>query len=210
MSGPGERRAPWWPVAVVGGWAAAVAVGMAILIDFAVRPGAEGSAPALWPKDASVPFTPGRPALVMLAHPQCPCTRASLEELSRLLAQARADVAVYVLFLKPAGVPDDWWRTDTWRAAGALPGVTVIADEDGRQAALFGADTSGHTLLYDGAGRLRFSGGITPARGHEGDNAGRDAVLALLRGREPSRNESSVFGCGLSHAAAPSPPEVSP
>jgi hypothetical protein len=42
-----------------------------------------------------------------------------------------------------------------------------------------------------------FTGGITGARGHEGDNVGLSRVLALLGGRSADRNESKVFGCAL-------------
>ncbi|HEY6421580.1 MAG TPA: hypothetical protein VIX59_21490 [Candidatus Binataceae bacterium] len=35
-------------------------------------------------------------------------------------------------------------------------------------------------MLYDRRGRLLFSGGITGARGHFGDNAGVSAIVALI------------------------------
>jgi hypothetical protein len=54
-------------------------------------------------------------------------------------------------------------------------------------------------LLYDTAGRLLFSGGITAARGHSGDNAGREAIVALLAGAPTDRTQTPVFGCKLSN-----------
>ncbi len=45
-----------------------------------------------------------------------------------------------------------------------------------------GSSTSGQVLLYDPSGRLAFSGGITAARGHVGDNAGSDAIVGLVMG----------------------------
>ena len=61
--------------------------------------------------------------------------------------------------------------------------------------------TSGQVLLYQPSGRLAFSGGITPARGHSGDNPGSDAVLSLVR-REARQADGvpvtcRVFGCPL-------------
>jgi hypothetical protein len=45
---------------------------------------------------------------------------------------------------------------------------------------------------------LLFSGGITPARGHEGDSAGSDAIVELVKGRIPSNViREPVFGCTL-------------
>ena len=55
-----------------------------------------------------------------------------------------------------------------------------------------GATTSGHVLLYDAGGVLRFAGGITDGRGHEGDNAGLDAALALLRGHVPEVDKAAA------------------
>src|SRR5436190_6315 len=80
----------------------------------------------------------------------------------------------------------------------AIPGVTVRADVDGEAARRFGAATSGQALLYTADGRLLFSGGITESRGHEGDNAGRSAIAALVLGAEPTKLATSpVYGCPL-------------
>jgi hypothetical protein len=143
-----------------------------------------------------------------MAHPQCSCTLASLEELAEALARADARPRTYVLFLKPDGFSNGWEQTDSWRIAAALPAVTVVRDDTGREARRFGAATSGQTLLYDADGRLLFSGGITGARGHAGDNAGRSELVALLNRGQPARARSqlaaqshrdatSVFGCPL-------------
>lgn len=136
----------------------------------------------------------------MLAHPLCPCTRASLGELSLVMAKAQGRLDAFVLFLKPEGTGKDWEQGELWRAAAAIPGVTVLRDEGGAQAERFGAVTSGQVLFYDAGGTLRFSGGITAARGHAGDNAGRAAVEALLGADAPPREGMAghaVFGCAL-------------
>jgi hypothetical protein len=75
--------------------------------------------------------------------------------------------------------------------------VDLRIDEGGAEARRFGAATSGQALLYDAAGRLVFSGGITPARGHSGDSAGRDAIIRWVeRGTAPQKS-AFVFGCSL-------------
>jgi hypothetical protein len=106
-------------------------------------------------------------------------------------------VSAHVFFLKPTSVPDDWERTDLWRSAASIPGVQVWADPDGAEARRFHAATSGLALLYDGDGRLRFCGGITRARGHAGDNPGREALRALLLEGGPGPTQTPVFGCPL-------------
>jgi len=161
-----------------------------------------------WPADSALVRAQGQPTLVLLAHPQCSCTRASLDELGEALARAGTRPKTYVLFLKPEGVSNGWEETDSWRVAAALPDVTVVRDDSGREASRFGAATSGQTVLYDADGTLLFSGGITAARGHSGDNAGRSELVSLLN-RGPSAragslnpgqsdgDATSVFGCSL-------------
>ena len=50
--------------------------------------------------------------LLFLAHPQCSCTQASLDELAEILARAKSQPKTYVLFLKPSSVGDSWEQTD--------------------------------------------------------------------------------------------------
>lgn len=133
--------------------------------------------------------------VVMFVHPHCPCARASLTELGELLREAPAGVEAAVVFVRPRGVPAGWERGDLWDAAGKLP-VVVRLDEGGGEAKRAGAATSGHVVVFDRAGRPVFVGGITRARGRAGDNAGRKAVLAWLRG-EAGVVEVAVFGCPL-------------
>jgi len=113
------------------------------------------------------------------------------------MTQARGRVTAYVLFVKPANFSEGWEKTDLWTSAAAIPGVRVIEDDQGIEAGRFHAATSGQTMLYDKEGKLIFSGGITGARGHEGDNAGRTAIVSLLNLDEANRDETPVFGCPL-------------
>ena len=53
------------------------------------------------------------------------------------------------------------------------------------------------TVLYDAAGHLLFHGGITPSRGHSGDNAGSQAIAALLTHHLADRQHTPVFGCDV-------------
>jgi hypothetical protein len=171
-------------------WAAAVACGSVRMLHYEFTPGASGAPPGSWPADRpsvreASALRPDRRCarLVMFAHPRCPCTRASIAELAHVMAHAQGSAAATVLFYRPRQFPPGWEQTDLWRSAAAIPGVSVRADPDGREAQRFGVVTSGHVLLYDRAGQLRFSGGITASRGHEGDNTGCDSVIRLLTGR---------------------------
>jgi hypothetical protein len=187
-----------FPATLITFWALAVGAGTCVLWGYENAPGAKsGPAPSVFPAASGVARDATLPTLVMFAHPHCPCTRASLAELSRLMTGARGRVAAHVLFIKPDGAGGEWIESELWAGASAIPGVRVAADAGGREAARFGAATSGLTLLYGADGRLLFSGGVTSARGHEGDNAGRDALAALLAGDQIEGAETQVFGCQL-------------
>lgn len=130
-------------------------------------------------------------------HPKCPCSRATLAELARIVEENHGGLAVCVEFVTPAAASADW--NDTWshRRAAAMPGVRIAADPSGVEARRFGVETSGHVLVYDPRGNLAFSGGITRARGHEGANLGRSAVACLAAGATPEVRQTRVFGCPL-------------
>ena len=120
-----------------------------------------------------------------------------MHELAELMVSLPRRVAGTIVFTLPKGVAPHWEQGELWQEATTIPGVHVITDQDGREAERFGVKGSGHVLLYQPSGRLVFSGGITPSRGHEGDNPGRSAVINLvLDGRSPV-NQTPVYGCPL-------------
>jgi hypothetical protein len=118
-----------------------------------------------------------------------------------MMVRLQGKIDAYVLFLKPGQTGSVWEDTDLRRSAAAIPSVTVLSDVDGMEAHRFGAETSGHTLLFGPNGRLLFSGGITEFRGHIGDNIGKRAIESLVTGHAPARTITSVFGCALADRA---------
>jgi hypothetical protein len=185
------------PAAAGALWLLMLAVGVGALWSYEGTPGTAAAAPGMWPAASRIKPDAARATLVMLAHPHCPCTRASIDELARLMTQAQGRVTAYVLFVKPAGFSDEWVQSEMWASAAAIPGVTPVLDDGGTEAGLFHAETSGQTVLYDATGNLLFSGGITSARGHAGDNAGRTAIVSLLTSDEAEERDTPVFGCPL-------------
>lgn len=183
-------------------WLAAVAFGARILFRYETTPGSVGSVASNWPSLSIVPHQTDKPTLLMFAHPHCPCTRASVGELAQIMAHALGKVNAYVLFVKPTNAGADWDDTDLRSSAAAIPGVTVVTDENGKEAARFGAETSGHTLVFDRYGALVFTGGITASRGHAGYNTGESSLLAALNEQVIERGRTPVFGCSLTKRAS--------
>jgi len=179
-------------------WVAAIALGMFAVLNHSYTPGDDsGVAPQNWPVRSGISVVSGKPTLVMFVHPKCPCTRASVNELAILMTRCQDRVNAHVMVVNPTGVPADWPNTSLVQSARRVPGVAVGMDDKGREARLFGANTSGLVVLYDGSGRLLFSGGITGARGHEGDNDGLSYVVGVLHGEAPAQAKAPAFGCSL-------------
>jgi hypothetical protein len=186
-----------WPIVLAVAWLAVTLTGLCLIEQYANTPGTAAEPPKHWPAETGLTLNPAGPTLVMFVHPHCPCTRASLSELQRMIAHCSVPVTPWIVFYKPASMSAGWEQTNLWDTALAIPGAHVISDLDGVEASRFRATTSGQTVLYDSAGKLLFSGGITGARGHEGDNAGETAIEELVNSASSDCRQTPVFGCPI-------------
>lgn len=196
-----RASAPRWIYGIVAAWLVATTAGMALMWRYKARPGEPAAAPAHWPDRSTISRVAGLPTLVMFAHPECPCTKASLEELSAVMGRASGKVTAWVVFVRPPGAHDDWEDTGLRRRAESIAGVSIRTDVDGIEAERFGAHVSGQVVLYDAAGVLRFAGGVTGSRGHVGDNLGRQRVLSVIETQTVDAPTTYVYGCELSGEA---------
>jgi hypothetical protein len=173
----------------IAGWLLAIGYGASRLIVYTLTPGPQASTSASWPEHSVLPRSRQQPAILAFIHPGCPCSAATLRELERLAAgagsHARGSILLWTHPALPATPPPH------------IPGFTVVEDREGRIARSFGVRTSGQVLLYARDGALVFRGGITPGRGHSGDNPGSDALQGLLMGETPAIRSFPVFGCSL-------------
>lgn len=202
-------------------WAISVGIGFTTLWRHGGTAGASPNHPAksIGTRGTVIPLLPDgtahisdrldAPLLLIFAHPHCPCTVATLHELTRAMTSvsaARSDAPparILVVFVVPPGAPPRWERTALWAEASRMAGVQLRTDTDGVLARRFDARTSGQVFLYNKQGGLVFEGGITSGRGHEGDNAGSDAIVDLLTraydssATSPNTRHTPVFGCAL-------------
>ena len=178
-------------------WIAGIASGMGILWRYAGTPGAKRASLDFWPASTTIQRDPHRFTLLMFAHPRCSCTRASLEELTSIMTKTDGRLAVRILFFKPDEFSDEWTASDLWSKAAELPGVRISLDAGGAEASRFGAATSGQVFVYEPGGKLVFSGGVTGARGHTGENDGRLSVIEHVTGGLSQMSQTPVYGCPL-------------
>lgn len=178
-------------------WVAAVISGFAAAVIHEQTPAVKHPAVTSWPQDGDCRPPVLRPMLVMFVHPKCPCVRASFEELANLRLSCGDCFDLQCVFLQPQGAA---WRSEEtayWKTAQDLKPCQMVVDHTGVEHRRFGATTSGEVFLFSTDGRLQFHGGVTIARGHSGESAGRLALEALLKNSPPRLFEAPVYGCPL-------------
>jgi hypothetical protein len=193
-----HRKRGWTLIpALVTGWLIVVMVGMGILWRHELTPGPVERVRSNWPVNLSFDRNAAGYTLVMTVHPECPCTRASVDELATLMTSCQSRVKAVVLVAALTGPDEKTKSSGLWELASQIPGVTCVADRDAVMTARFGAETSGQVYLYDVDGVLQFSGGITAARGHEGDNDGVAAICSIVNTGQPLLKTTPVYGCRI-------------
>ncbi len=179
-------------------WLIGVVFVLALLWRYDSTPGLAATAPSIWPADARVALSTDRPTLLVTLHAYCPCSSATISEVAWVADRAHARFHITFLVEAPDEVSDDALAASAaYRLASAILGASVVRDRGGHDAALLDAHTSGQTYLYEPDGSLAFAGGLTWARGHEGDSDGRDEVLARIDRAGAAMASAAVFGCPL-------------
>jgi hypothetical protein len=184
------------------GWGALAIAGAALLAWKSHEPGATTAPPPVFPASLTQHRVDGLTTVFVALHPRCPCSRATIGNLERALAKSLPHNIVALVYT-PRGAAPDWASSDTVRRIAAA-GAHTVADADGRAAASLGMQTSGQVVAYDRAGRLAFSGGVTPSRAHEGDCAGLTRLTEILNGRDAldaAPTVTGVYGCPLCNGA---------
>lgn len=181
--------------AIVSIWVASIACAFSALLAYHNMPGERSDHTVVWPSNNAIKLDTQRANLLVFIHPQCPCSVATLNELTRIQSVCRNRINTQVVFYSPLDM--QWEDASRVHQALAIPNVHITNDATGDLSRRFGALTSGHALLYSSEGRRVFSGGITPARGHEGENLGRNAIIQYVLGGKTSCEETNVFGCPI-------------
>lgn len=183
---------------ITGLWLVSMLAGVAFLNSYSASPGERIDSNVFqWPKQSQIMRSSQNPNLVLFAHPHCPCSQASIAELERLMPYLIGKVDVNVVFVQPQGRDKNWVEGELWEKTKYIPGVSLSVDPDYREADLFQAKTSGQVFLFDRSGWAVFRGGITPARGHEGESRGKKFILSWINIQNSQRLIANVYGCAL-------------
>ncbi len=186
-----------WAIGTFGAWV------WATNYEFTAYSGNEQSAVAnQWPESTQLQRASDGPTLLFFVHPRCPCTRASVHELGRVLTGTglphEQQPKLIVIASVPKNASDEWTDTTTLRQASELPKSEIFWDIGGKESNRFAMVTSGAVCLYGRDGYLLFSGGVTASRGHEGDSVGGEVLRrCLTEGSLQPPKSTPVFGCRI-------------
>lgn len=187
------------PIIAFSVWLAAVTLVFGSLGIYVSKPGLQSLPPSQWPLDSSLERSAEASTLLVFVHPECPCSRATLENLSPIATNPSLSVVLVcidddsILATSSNDFASCRKQLDEWQKH---TNVIFVLDTDGSETRRFQATTSGHCLLFDRQGTLKFSGGVTSSRGHVGASAGLASLKSALNGHtEPETYP--VFGCPL-------------
>ncbi|MEO9590108.1 RedB [Rhodopirellula bahusiensis] len=171
------------------------------LIAYGTTPGESNLPPGVAPFANASGMLNASPSpeweVVMAVHPKCPCTVASVNELSRLLGKVGDNVRCRFLVFHPVDSTPDWMNGKISSRLARIPRSVIQADEGGEAAFELGMKTSGAVVVFDPHGKTRFHGGITVSRNHEGDNLGVRSISMLIQGKTPPLTTTPIYGCSL-------------
>lgn len=193
---PRGRAAAIIAVAV---WILLAGMGTMALLARETRQAPRNVTPHQWPSDTEIQRSHDKATLLMFIHPNCPCTRASVTQLMRVVSELPASSRPQTIFVARRAAVDDWRAEWLTSMEASVPGAVIVRDLESIEAKRFGAAASGHVLLYEADGTLSFDGGVTLGRGHEGENAAADALARALSTSGTARAHTAVFGCPITN-----------
>ena len=176
-------------------WSLFVAISFLWLLNYKGGAGAVSDPQKLLPLNAGIVNT-AQKSLYVFLHPNCSCSTATVNELKRLLHSIEVKPLVNIYFAD-VGDKEGIQQSSLWNSVSSIDGVKLLIDDDNEVIDLMGQKTSGNIVLYDEMGHLKFNGGITSSRGHEGDSKGKLKLQALLRGENENAITINTYGCGL-------------
>src|SRR5438132_535294 len=98
-------------------WAFCIGWGWMLLSQYENTPGQAQEPPSRWPSTTKIPTTLGLPTMVIFLHPYCPCSRATLAQLSLIMAHVQNKVKTQVVFVKLPDFSQDWVKTTLYNSA---------------------------------------------------------------------------------------------
>lgn len=141
------------------------------------------------------------PTVVVFTCNHCPYALAWHDRITQL-ARDYADRGVRFLAINandPSRRPGDSYEAMQKRVASEEWPMPYLHDADQDVARAYGAKTTPDVFVLDGDGRLRYRGAPDSDYDDPGQRAAwvRDALDAVLAGREPSRPETKPVGCSI-------------
>ena len=129
---------------------------------------------------------------VVIAHPHCPCTAASLKAIRSLAAGHKDEISVRTVLVSDQRDLE----SPNYRLAIAIPGGTAEWLTITHALERYDAHTSGQVFIFSSSGKLAYSGGVTPARGIDQPRFAAQ-LFERIKASDGALESYPVFGCPL-------------
>jgi hypothetical protein len=176
---------------------ASASLGWMWLLEHAFRPTATRDFVAQWPCGARPVPAEADTRIIVFAHPYCPCTRATLDQLDQSLTRFPHNTFVRVVFTTAGLHGRDIAESGLVAFARRMPRVDVYLDETAEETLRFQARVSGEVLAFDRSGNCQFHGGLTSGRGHRGESTGQRQLERVAVGDSTAPFIGPVYCCVL-------------
>src|SRR5277367_4862072 len=117
---PHKPQTTFIPLVISFVWLLGAGIGFHALHRYAYTEGTAAKPPSRWPANSRIPRNEGF-KLIVFAHPECPCSRATLRELAIIVGHSREQLDVHVCFYAPRSMREKWRTSDVWSDAPVLP-----------------------------------------------------------------------------------------
>ena len=177
-------------------WVLLILAGFWWVMDYQTKPGTMAI-----PEENKVALDHSKDSwhLIAFLHPECTCSRATMEELDILQKKLGNTLSTHI-FISTELPLEQTVESEIYRTAVKNKNWQVDVDVNAELATQMLAYTSGICYLYSPEEKLIFAGGITASRGHSGPAAGQEIIAKAVSGNKEAIQELQqypVYGCGI-------------
>ncbi len=183
-----------WLVLCTVSWLLLLPAAICVQLRYDSLPGIAAVPKTAWPAASKIKYSTITNTLVMVLHPRCPCSRASVQQVASMMNTTNPPKCIF-LFYTPSIFAKGWEKTDIWNQASEIPDSVLISDIDGRETKTSEHPHPDRPTFFDRQGFLRYSGGLTEGRGHQGECRNLEAAIKALNDSHKPTTFGAVYGC---------------
>ena len=154
-------------------------------------------------KSVSLSSLKGKTVVLEWINPNCPVSRRHADAKTMASTAAKHPQAVWLAINSTNGSHQDFVTADAHKKYNAEKGIgyNVLYDTKGDVGRVYGAATTQHMFVIDGAGKVAYMGAIddAPRGGSASVNYVDSALTAIEGGKSPEPASTKAYGCSVKY-----------